>query len=295
VNKHLSVLVGITTRNRASTLTKTLDSIHHQDYPDLCVRVIDDASTDQTPAICRSFPKVLYTRNEKPVGLIRNRNRLMLESKAEIFICLDDDAWFQRDDEISIACEYFSRHEECAAIAFDILSPDQPEVDQRREALPVPLFIGCGHALRLETIQAIGGYASFPGTYGAEEKDLCLRLFENGSTIIFLPGVHVWHQKEWSQRDWTQTRRDGICNDLAVTVWRCPFPDILWMLPGQILNHFIFGVSRHNLPTFWKGILQWLRHLPQLIQQRDPIQSKNFRAFRSIGKQRSQNPQEITP
>jgi len=281
-NLGMRVRVGITTRNRAHILPRAIESVLRQDYENIELCVLDDASTDHTPALADQFPDVQWIHNQEPAGLIGNRNRLMLESNADIYISLDDDAWFMSDDEISIAVEYFSRHPQCAALAFDILSPDRPQPVERETGHSTSLFIGCGHALRIKTVRTLGGYADLAGKYGAEEKDLCLRILDLGAEISFLPGVHVWHEKEWTHRDWKGTHRDSVINGLSVTYLRCPWPDLLWILPGQMASHFLFCVRQPRfLSSYPVGLIRWLVQLPLLIRQRKPVRRSAFRAFHS--------------
>jgi glycosyltransferase involved in cell wall biosynthesis len=59
--------IVITTRNRAAMLKRALDSCLVQS--NLCaIVVVDEGSTDNTPAIVKDFPTVKYIRNETPVG-----------------------------------------------------------------------------------------------------------------------------------------------------------------------------------------------------------------------------------
>src|SRR5437762_12405020 len=47
----------------------------------------------------------------------------------------------------------------------------------------------------LSAAREVGLYEANPGSYGVEEKDLCLRLLDAGYKIVKLSGVHVWHDK----------------------------------------------------------------------------------------------------
>ena len=58
------VVVGITTRNRESILPKAISSALAQASPDLTVSVLDDGSTDGTPALRARFPHVAWQRHE---------------------------------------------------------------------------------------------------------------------------------------------------------------------------------------------------------------------------------------
>ena len=242
------VLVGITTRNRVAILPKAIASSLAQQYPALEVAVFDDGSTDDTPALSEKYPEIRWQRHEQSHGIIESRNELMQKTEATYYVSLDDDAWFLHGDEIALAVSHLESHPNLAAVAFDILSPDRPAEVARTGAAPVSMFIGCGHVVRLSAVRAVGYYAPTPGTYGSEEKDLALRLADRGFKIELLSGIHVWHDKAWTGRDWYPLHRSGVCNELFMTLRRCPLPDVLFVLPLKLLSYFWFWLKRPEFP-----------------------------------------------
>jgi glycosyltransferase involved in cell wall biosynthesis len=90
------VSVIIPTHNRASLLPTALDSVYAQkgigEQFDLEVIVVDDASTDSTPAIVRqSYPSARYIRLAKNRGVSRARNSGLAASQGRFVAFLDDD------------------------------------------------------------------------------------------------------------------------------------------------------------------------------------------------------------
>jgi len=282
---HLSssptVLAGITTRNRAHILPKALDSLRTVARSGLTVTVLDDASTDGTPALRENYPEIRWLRHEQPAGIIESRNELMQTAGTDYFLCLDDDAWFMRGDELEHALVHLQSNPSVAAVAFDILSPDRPDATTRGVATPVAMYIGCGHILRLSAVHQVGYYATAPGTYGSEEKDLCLRLADRGFTIDRLPGVHVWHDKAWADRDNRPLHRLGVCNEMAMTLRRCPLPDVLFVLPLKIFSYHWFWL-RHPFyfTAGFGGLVDFLRHAGTIWRTRRPVRRDTFWRFR---------------
>ena len=274
---HPRVLVGVTTRNRSDILPKALRSALSQDYPAVAVAVLDDGSTDATPALAAEFPRVAWRRHEKSLGIIDSRNELMREAEADYYLSLDDDAWFLRDDEIALAVAHLEAHPDVAAVAYDILSPDRPAPVARADARPVAMFIGCGHLLRLSAAREIGFYAASPGFYGSEEKDLALRLADRGGRIDLLPGVHVWHDKRWDGRDWFPLHRSGVCNELALALRRCPLPDLFLVFPAKLLSFLRYWLRR---PEFFRaglaGVADTFRHFVRIWRGRAPVRRATF-------------------
>jgi GT2 family glycosyltransferase len=274
------ILVGITTRNRAALLPRAIASALAQQGVKLSVAVHDDASTDETPALAASFPSVEWTRSETNIGLRESRNRWMRRDDADYFVSLDDDAWFLGGDEIALALERFRAEPALAAVAFDILSPDRPAPAQRRSPQSTSMFVGCGHVLRLSAARAAGCYASSPGPYGSEEKDLCLRLADLGFRLEFLSGVHVWHEKAWADRDNRPLHRSGVCNELIMTLRRCPLPDCLVVLPLKIASYLRFWLGhREYARAGVAGVGDFLRHVPAAWRTRQPVRRSTFWRF----------------
>jgi GT2 family glycosyltransferase/2-polyprenyl-3-methyl-5-hydroxy-6-metoxy-1,4-benzoquinol methylase len=271
------VRVGITTHNRCDTLERAITSAQTQQYAPLEIVVIDDASTDGTMELARQFPRVSWLSRDRPYGYVKNRNELMQNTAADYYVSLDDDAWFIDKDEIQVAVAAMERNPAVAAVAFDILSPSRPAKAARGIATNVANFVGCGHMLRLSAVREAGWYENMPGAYGAEEKDLCLRLADKGYEIQKLNGVHVWHEQAWSSRQWNTIHRSGVCNDLSVAAKRSPFPEIIGLIPYKILSHLWFGIRcRQYLKPAAEGIALFFRHLPEALTVRVPVRRSTF-------------------
>ena len=203
----------------------------------------------------------------------------MSSAGADYFVSLDDDAWFLRGDEISIAIDVLEENPRIAAIAFDILSPDRSDLRQREPHRPTALFIGCGHVLRLAAVQAVGVYEASPGSYGGEEKDLSLRLMDAGFQIALLPGVHVWHDKSALARIVPQQHRSGVCNDLVMTLRRTPGPLLLLALLAKISRHFLFSWKSGLTRACLQGFSLFLRSIPSVWHARRPVKTTTLREF----------------
>jgi len=66
-----------------------IKSILDQTFGDFELLISDNASTDQTEAICRDFAasdrRILYSRNEQNIGAAPNYNRLVDMASADYF------------------------------------------------------------------------------------------------------------------------------------------------------------------------------------------------------------------
>ena len=279
------VLVGIVTRNRAAILTKAIESALSQTYAHLRIGVVDDGSTDDTCRVHSNYPTVDWIRWDQSRGYLEARNHLMRVTDAEYYVSLDDDAWFIKGDEISLAVRHMDANPTLAAVAFDILSPDRKLPFPRLEPTPTHLFVGCGHMVRMSAVRDCGFYVAAPGLYGSEEMDLCIRLIDRNWQIWYLPGVHVWHDKTTVARDLAAQYRSSVCNDFAFAVRRCPFPLVMGIVPVKLMNHLRFSAGKRLLNSFFQGLRLFFWSATDLWRSRKPVRIRTFLLFLRLSHQ----------
>jgi GT2 family glycosyltransferase len=285
-----SVVVGIATHNRARWLRKAINSALRQSQRPLRVAVIDDASSDETPSLRQELASISWERWESGQGYVRARNWMMLNANEDYYISLDDDAWFVESDEVAVAVDYLEHHPTVAAVAFDIISPDRHIEASRGAMTSVAMFIGCGHVLRLSVVRELGGYTEFPGAYGAEEKDFCLRLIDAGYGIVKLDGVHVWHDKTSSARDLSKQHRSGVCNDLTLALRRVPVALVVPVIVLKLSKHLVFAVRGGLLRACLQGVRDFMRVAFDAWRARGPVRLSSLMQFYSL----SRTPRKVT-
>jgi glycosyltransferase involved in cell wall biosynthesis len=93
VDKSPTVTVCIPTYNRSSLLLTSLQSVLRQAFRDLEVIVSDNASTDDTQDVVRSFddPRVKYERLPENIGLFGNLSRCLQLGSGRYRVVLPDD------------------------------------------------------------------------------------------------------------------------------------------------------------------------------------------------------------
>jgi GT2 family glycosyltransferase len=86
------VSIAITTWNSAATIERCLESVCAHDYAPLEVVIIDNASTDGTPAILERYrAKCDVVLNEKNVGFSAGQNQAIRRSRGEWVLSLNPD------------------------------------------------------------------------------------------------------------------------------------------------------------------------------------------------------------
>lgn len=88
------VTVAIPTYNRAELLKGCIESVLAQDFPDLQLLVLDNASSDDTSSVVRSLAKdqrITYIRHESNIGFARNWDYIIEANKSQYLTIVPDD------------------------------------------------------------------------------------------------------------------------------------------------------------------------------------------------------------
>jgi Glycosyl transferase family 2 len=89
--------IALLTYNRSRLLARALESARQQDYPQLEILVLDNASTDGTESLCRAAagadPRIRYVRQPRNLGAIGNFNAALELARGRYFMWLADDDW----------------------------------------------------------------------------------------------------------------------------------------------------------------------------------------------------------
>lgn len=211
------VSVIVCTRNGAATLRACLESLQKLRYPNYEVLVVDDGSTDEVPAILKSFPKWRALR-QQPAGLSAARNRGMQEAAGVILAYTDDDcvvhpdwlthlvrAFISDDQAVAVGGPNLPPLPRNGVEAVVAAAPGAPAhvllKDQEAEHLP-----GCNLAIRKESLEQIGGFNVVFTTAG-DDVDVCWRLREAGGKLLFAAGAMVWHHRRRSVRAYLRQQR----------------------------------------------------------------------------------------
>jgi len=280
-----STAVGIVTRNRAALLPKAIESALAQIERIPCVYVVNDASVDDTAGLASHFPKVEWINWPISKGYVEARNYLMQTVDADYFVSLDDDAWFIKGNEVAAAVDYLEKNTQVAVVGFDILAPGNERLNEISKPVASPIFIGCGHVIRLAAVKRAGGYVSAPGGYGGEEKDLALRLMDAGYQIVLMPGVHVWHDKSPIARDLPEQHRAGVCNDFVMTFRRTPILLLPMALLAKLYRHFQFARSHQMQRSFRSGVKLFIRSIPDLWHTRKPVRFSTLQRYLKLSRE----------
>jgi GT2 family glycosyltransferase len=246
-----SVSVIVPVRNEEQQLGATLTALLANRFDDFDVVVVDDASTDTTADIARSFTasrRVRLIHNRARRGPTAATNRGARATDAALLFFVDGDCT-PAPDWIAEGVRSFADPAVCAvegAIHYAHPSPGfrhrvpiNPFYNlSRRGSLTQPGtdYANGNFAVRREAFVAIGGFNAQRYAYGREDTDLGLRLRARGR-IAFNPAMIVTHKEEyWTFRDLLRNaRRYGA--DVRIFKDHGDFPFRL----GRVLHPRLLG------------------------------------------------------
>lgn len=222
-------IVVVTFRDRENVL-RCLGSIeHHAELPHEVI-VVDDASGDGTvEAVRERFPAVRVIAKPQNEGLVAGRNDALPLASGRFVLMLDSDtelrpgavaclaAALERDTtiglvgpklvgpegELQLSCMRFPpfviplvRRGPYARLVQNPRSHrwhmmmDFDHDSQR----PVAWVIGAAQMWRRELIERLGGYDPRVSSYGGEDLDWCLRVWEAGLQVEYVPQAEIMHR-----------------------------------------------------------------------------------------------------
>lgn len=202
------VSVIIPTRNRASLLRETLNSVLCQEYGAREIIVIDDGSEDGTGELCREFP-VHYVRTTQR-GRSAARNAGASAAAGDLLAFLDDDdLWPERS--LSLRVRRWEEDPECHHLVgrvrrFRVDSEgDVSFLDDERQARHM-VGVGAGVMLR-KAFFAAGGFDESLST--DEDTDLWFRMKAAGMRLRMIPEICLHYRRHEGNTTSSHEEIDG--------------------------------------------------------------------------------------
>lgn len=192
MNDQPLVTVNILSFNRRDELRNTLTKVFEQDYKNIEVIVVDNASSDGSAYMVKAeFPSVKLIQMEKNIG-IAGWNEGFKVAKGEYVLVLDDDAYPEINsiDEGVIALR---ENTDVGIIAFNIFNTklNKSETTALEKSLP-HYFVGCGAMIRKIYLDQVGYFDDLYFIY-YNEVDLSIRMLKKGYRIKYLKEIIVIH------------------------------------------------------------------------------------------------------
>lgn len=261
----LSVIIPV--RNRPDQLRRCLAGILANTLPRerYEILVVDNGSTDATPAVAAEFPGVRVASEPVP-NRCRARNRGAAEAHAPwlLFIdsdCIPDPDWLARYEtaihDLSANSDR-GKNEDPGKIALlaGTIRPAPPQspvedfiarrgwIDQEKFLTPgrrfsPPFAATANLAVRADVYRDLGGLDPALAVAG-EDADFCWRAARAGWTIRFVPEAAVTHfHRSTLGGLWRQAYHYGIGNAELFAKWRADWGARAWLEPC----HYVWALK----------------------------------------------------
>ena len=287
-----AVTIVILNYQRKDVLSRVVQSALCQDYPDLEVVVVDNASTDgSAPMVAEHFPAARLVQLPVNIGCAA-RNHGVAVAKGQIVVTLDNDVLLATPDAIRTVADLFARYPSVACIDFKILDaagnlstrdwchPRDWRHFADDEFYTAYVLEGAA-AFRRQAFEQVGGYwASL--FLGHEGHDLAYRLLEAGYDLLYSPRVRVTHLVSAVARPASRIYYTFTRNSIWVSLRNHrPLPAARAIARDIALMAFSSARSGH-VGSYLHGLWDGLRGSPHAFSSRRPLGPAAYRKLRCI-------------
>jgi len=281
--------IQITTKNRLEALQFTLQKIAHLlERNDVECCVYDDGSSDGTSDFIKTnYPKIILNRNEKSLGLIHCRNKMLNQTQAAYAISIDDDLHFVTENPLELIENYFEENPKVALLSFRIFwNLKEPNITHtKQKAARQMSFAGGANVWKIAYWKQIPNYPDWFVFYG-EEDFAAYQLFKKNYEIHYFPEILVNHRVDLQARkknkDFITRSRRSLRNGWFLYVLFYPFKIIprKWLASvwNQLKNKTFRGDFKATIAIFL-AMFDILIYLPKLLKNRNALSSIEYKTF----------------
>jgi GT2 family glycosyltransferase len=198
MNENPLVTINILSFNRKGELRNTLTKVFEQDYKNIEVIVVDNASSDGSAEMVRNeFPDVQLIQMQKNIG-IAGWNEGFKVAKGEYVLFLDDDA-YPCKDAIHKSLIEFENNKIVACITFNLIDLETNKLffnhwlpSDRSKKLFWPVFVGCAFITKKDRLPKS---FVFPENYFVYQHELPMsaEIYINSKKILYTPEIIGYH------------------------------------------------------------------------------------------------------
>ena len=264
------VSIVCVTYNRRELAIQCIESCFQQDYPDLEVLILVNASTDGSEAAFRErFPQARIMTTHKNLGFFPALNIAIANTTGEYVMMMDDDAYFKSADAITKLVEAFKVEPKLGAVTCNLEGPRETPIVGGDQYIPV-FTTGFTLIPRKVFTEWIGYY---PDIFfrSAGETFVCSTLWDMGKPVKRLEHVRMHHEHAMHGRSMNDFKFYGLRSQVLCTIMRDPWFLIAPSLLSKASKSFSQFV-RWGHPLTWAHVwLSALVHLPEALRLRRPI------------------------
>ncbi len=255
MNEEPLVTVNILSFNRKDELRNTLTKVYEQDYKNIEIIVVDNASGDgSSEMVKKEFPDVELIQLEKNIG-IAGWNEGFNAAKGEYILVLDDDS-YPIINTIRIGIIKLMNENKIGIIACNIVIGSQFDLESASVydelEKSVNSFVGCGAIIRRNVLETIGGFESELFLY-FHEVEIALRIVDAGWKIVASPKSIVVHNIASTNRQYDDNLVDNrkvyydVRNLFLVIYLHFPLSKSLSLFMRIMLGRIVYGILHNKL------------------------------------------------
>ncbi len=186
------ITVGVIFRNEEKYLGKCIISILDQTYRDFELILLNDASTDNSESIVRSFKdtRIIYLKNIEPSGISKSRNICVKNAKGKYIFFSDADCTVDKNW-IMEGLKYFEKGYLGVEGKTLVMSGAHTILNKATSNLHGGQWMTRNMAYNIDIINKLNGFdEKFGNTM--EDRDLALRVLKHGE-IFFNKNMLAYH------------------------------------------------------------------------------------------------------
>lgn len=178
--------------NGAHRISRAIESVLAQTYPDWELLVIDDGSTDETSLIVGGYgmrdPRIHYIKNESNLGVQKSLNKGLREAKGEYIARIDDDDEWVDKTKLQKQIDFLHANPDHVLVGTGVIIVNEnreelfryllPQTDEKLRAkiLGKNYFVHSSVLFRKDKALEFEGYSESKEVIHLEDYDLWLKL-----------------------------------------------------------------------------------------------------------------------
>lgn len=282
------VSIVIITRSRCKEVQACIDSALAQDYANIELVIVDNASSDDTcQTITQKYPQAKLLAQKTNTGVAGGRNIGIAASSGSICLCIDDDAIFLDPASITRCVPYFE-NPSIACLALRIVDQYGNIVKKlipRRDRKIITMdteganFSGTAFAVRREVFTTLGGFWEKLNPYFGEEPDFTYRLLDAGHRIMHTPFISIRHYESTCERPKTRRPYYGARNAPWMALRSLPWPCVISLTLLSWAYFFLLALKEGQLSSFLRSAAESVRGMPEVLRMRKPVTRNTCRTL----------------
>lgn len=259
----------ISTRDRRADLELTCAKLLSLQPPAHEVIICADGCLDGTVEMLASkFPQFSVHQNDRPMGYMYSRDRLLRLAHGDVVLSIDDDSYPLQRDFFRELARAFAEHPEAAVVVFPELRDGNafsaPDKTDRSPGHYVSAYANCAAAMRRKFYLERSGFPVF-FTHMYEEADYALQCYAAGAAVWFEPTLAVRHHVSKINRRPLQRHQFNARNELWSVWLRCPWPWLAMVSGYRMGRQFVYawsegaGWALREPGWWWAALKGWSR------------------------------------